>query len=82
MNCVCGNPLDNSLDGLHCFFCFMAQEQSRNHTLALFEEFDGVDEQEERDDQMMAEDFAALDELEDYYTSLELDDEYVLLVDD
>jgi hypothetical protein len=40
-----------------------------------------VDEQE-RDDQAMAEDLAELDELEDYYTPLELDDEYLLLFDD
>jgi hypothetical protein len=81
MNCICGNPLDNSPDGLHCYFCFMAQEQSRDQALAQSEEFDGVDEQE-RDDQVMAEDFAALDELEDDYAALNLDEEYSLLFDD
>jgi hypothetical protein len=37
MNCICGNPLDNSPDGLHCFFCFMAQEQSRDQAQAQYE---------------------------------------------
>ncbi len=81
MNCVCGNPLDNSPDGLHCFFCFMAQEQSRERTLAQAEELANAEEQE-RDDQAMVEDLAALDELEDDYTLLDLEEEYLLLFGD
>ena len=81
MNCICGNLLDNSPDGLHCFFCFMAQEQSRERTLAQAEELANAEEQE-RDDQAMVEDLAALDELEDDYTLLDLEEEYLLLFDD
>ncbi len=81
MNCVCGNPLDNSPDGLHCFFCFMAHEQSRDQELAHAEELASVEEQE-RDDQAMAEDLAALDEFENDYTQLDLEEEYLLLFGD
>jgi hypothetical protein len=81
MNCICGNLLDNSPDGLHCFFCFMAQEQSRERTLAQAEELANAEEQE-RDDQAMVEDLAALDELEDDYTLLDLEEEYLLLFGD
>ncbi len=81
MNCVCGNPLDNSPDGLHCFFCSMSQEQSRDQELAHAEELASVEEQE-RDDQAMAEDLAALDEFENDYTQLDLEEEYLLLFGD
>jgi DNA-binding protein H-NS len=81
MNCICGNLLDNSPDGLQCFFCFLAQEQGRDHMLSEAEELAKVEEQE-RDDQAEDEDLAVLDEIEDYSTSFDLADEYLLLFDD
>jgi hypothetical protein len=81
MNCICGTPLDNSPNGLHCFFYFMAQEQSREHEQAEAEELARADDQD-REDQLAKEEFSEFEELEDFYTSLDLEEEYLLLFDD